>query len=82
MINWFVSKYRTRLDELTKERYIPENDSFGVAPPPEFIEEVGWVVRNKLKNLGILRKVLNPFTMNFVPGIRHYKDHILIIYSQ
>lgn len=53
LIEWFSKQYRTRLAELTSERYIPEIDRYGVAPPPTFLFEVKQFIKKSLEEMGL-----------------------------
>ena len=79
--DWFKTQYRTRLGELTEERYIPQTDTFGMAPPPEFFWEAGEKVREVLGQYGLLQDP-GPYTLNFRPSRRVYSQHSLMLYAQ
>lgn len=82
LIQWFLRQYRTRLNELTSEKYITETDTFGMSPSSEFFEDVNTYVRLQLEEYGLTGLAGQTFTLYFTPTKRLYTEHSLLIYNQ
>lgn len=86
LIEWFLYQYRTRLQELTSKRYVPEIDAYIMAPPNNFFDEAKVYVQKTLEDYGLvdINKSLSSsiYQLNFKPTRRYFYNHSLLLYMQ